>query len=91
MREEVREEGGRKGRASALSSITVADAPEQVVQLRHVLRQRVGRHRRQVGLHRRAAGQPAVGRVDVTLRRPARVRVHSHPDIIYIYNIFTYI
>ena len=58
-----------------------SDAPEEVVQLRNVLRQRVGRHRRQVRLHRRAAGQPAVGRVGVALRRPARVRVRRHSGI----------
>ena len=52
-----------------------AAAPQEVVELRHVLRQGVGRHRRQVRLHRLATGQPAVGSVDVALRRPADVRV----------------
>ena len=65
------------GRVHAIS--VCSDEPEQVIELRHVLGQRVGRHRRQVSVHRRAAGQPAVGRVGVALRGPARVRVRRHP------------
>ncbi len=63
-----------------LSPPVLSPPPVQVVQLRHVLRQRVRRHPRQVRLHRRAAGHPAEGDVGVALRRAPTVRVRRHPD-----------
>ena len=53
--------------------------PQQVVELGHVLRQGMRGHRGQMGVDRRAAGQAAVSRVDLALRRVAGVQVDGLP------------